>query len=110
MIRLTDIIILNWPRRRTPFYAPSKVGRASDGADSVERLHGPSKALECELLDRRSFPNHKTAKLAIFEYIEGWYNPRRRHSALGYKPPINYEKLMAQTAFLESSILSTKAG
>jgi putative transposase len=66
--------------------------------------------LECELLDRRSFPNHKAAKLAIFEYIEGWYNPRRRHSALGYKSPINYEKLMAQMHFVENPTLSTKAG
>jgi len=66
--------------------------------------------LECELIDRRSFPNHKEAKLAIFEYIEGWYNPYRRHSALQYKSPINYEKLMAQNAQVESSILSTKAG
>lgn len=54
--------------------------------------------LECELIDRRSFRNQAEAKLAIFEYIEGWYNPHRRHSAIRYKSPINYEKLTLQTA------------
>ena len=52
--------------------------------------------LECELIDRESFPNHSQAKLAIFEYIEGWYNPHRRHSAIKYQSPITYEKLMAR--------------
>ena len=51
--------------------------------------------LECELIDRHSFPNHSQAKLAIFEYIEGWYNPHRRHSAIRYLSPITYEKLIA---------------
>ena len=54
--------------------------------------------LECELIDRRSFKNQAETKLTIFEYIEGWYNPHRRHSAIRYKSPINYEKLTLQTA------------
>ncbi len=40
--------------------------------------------LECELLDRRSFQTQAEAKLAVFEFIEGFYNTRRRHSSLGY--------------------------
>jgi len=32
------------------------------------------------------------APLAIFDFIEGWYNPHRRHSALGYQSPINFER------------------
>ncbi len=42
--------------------------------------------LECELLARHSFPTHRAARLAIFDYIEGFYNTRRRHSALGIPP------------------------
>jgi putative transposase len=48
--------------------------------------------LECELLDRRRFPSQAEARMAIFEYLEGWYNPHRRHSALGYHSPLNYER------------------
>jgi putative transposase len=40
-------------------------------------------SLECELIDRRTFETKTEARLALFTYIEGWYNPRRRHSALG---------------------------
>ena len=48
--------------------------------------------LECELLDRHPFRSQADARMAIFEFIEGWYNPHRRHSALGYESPINYER------------------
>jgi len=47
--------------------------------------------LECELLDRQRFETQAAARLAVFEYIEGWYNPHRRHSALDYLSPRNYE-------------------
>lgn len=53
--------------------------------------------LECELLDRRKFKTKAESKVACFEFIEGWYNPPRRHSALGYKSPINYERSATQT-------------
>ena len=49
--------------------------------------------LECELIDRRCFRTHKEARLAIFSYIEGWYNPHRRHSSIAYHAPMAYEKL-----------------
>ncbi len=48
--------------------------------------------LECELLDRRRFPTQAEAKMAIFDFIEGFYNPHRRHSALGHESPVNYER------------------
>lgn len=48
--------------------------------------------LECELLDRHCFDNTTQAQEEIFDFIEGWYNPHRRHSALDYSSPINYEK------------------
>lgn len=50
-------------------------------------------SLECELIDRRRFRTQAEAKMAVFKYIEGFYNPRRRHSALDYLSPINYERL-----------------
>ena len=49
-------------------------------------------SLECELLDRRKFSSQAEARMACFSYIEGFYNPRRLHSALGYRSPISYEE------------------
>jgi putative transposase len=49
-------------------------------------------SLECELLDRHTMRTHAEARMAVFRYIEGWYNLHRRHSALDYQSPINYEK------------------
>ncbi len=54
--------------------------------------------LECELIDRRRFENPDHARREVFQFIEGWYNPRRRHSAIGYKSPINYERSIPPVA------------
>ena len=48
--------------------------------------------LECELIDRRSWQAKTEARFALFAYIEGWYNPRRRHSALGQISPAGFER------------------
>jgi putative transposase len=48
--------------------------------------------LECELLAERRFRTQAEAKMSVFEFVEGWYNPRRRHSALGYLSPIEFER------------------
>ena len=50
--------------------------------------------LECELLERRRFASQVEARMACFSFIEGFYNPTRRHSALGYRSPICYEQEM----------------
>ena len=55
--------------------------------------------LECELLDRRRFQTQAEARMAVFAFIEGFYNPRRSHSALGYLSPVAFERrhaIMAQ--------------
>jgi putative transposase len=63
------------------------VGDAYDNA-MAESFFG---TLECELLDRYSFRTPVEARTAVFRYIEGWYNPRRRHSSLGYLSPAKFE-------------------
>ena len=42
--------------------------------------------LECELLDRHRFRTQANTRIAAFDFIEGWYNPRRRHPSLDYRP------------------------
>jgi Integrase core domain len=41
---------------------------------------------------RRTFKTQAEARMAVFEFIEGFYNPRRRHSSLGYLSPVDYER------------------
>jgi putative transposase len=53
--------------------------------------------LECELLDRTRFVDRALAELAVFDFIEGFYNTRRRHSALGYLAPVVFEQRNART-------------
>ncbi len=49
-------------------------------------------SLECELIDRRVWKSFADARMAVFTWIEGWYNPRRRHSGIGQHSPMNFEK------------------
>ncbi|SCX96026.1 putative transposase [Nitrosospira sp. Nsp13] len=60
-------------------------------------------SLECELIDRRTFKTRTEARLAVFTWIEGWYNPRRRHSALEYLSPVNFER-KSPTSIPESDV------
>ena len=53
--------------------------------------------LEREILNRHKFKTHTEARMVIFEWLEGWYNPHRRHSSLGYLSPINYERRLLAT-------------
>jgi putative transposase len=43
--------------------------------------------LECELLDHVSFKTQVEARLAVFDFIEGFYNPQRRHSSIDHLSP-----------------------
>ncbi len=63
------------------------VGDAYDNAMAASFFS----TLEAELLSCRQFASQAEAKMACFSYIEGWYNPVRLHSALGYRSPIAYE-------------------
>jgi putative transposase len=65
----------------------------SDGTVTVNAVTESFFAtLECELLDQQRFRTRTEARVAIFDYIEGFYNPRRRHSTLGQLSPIDYDR------------------
>jgi putative transposase len=67
------------------------IGRRGDAFDNAV-AESFFATLECELLDRRTFKRRDQARLEVFEFIEGFYNPRRRHSALGYLSPERFEE------------------
>lgn len=67
------------------------MGSVGDAYDNA-MAEGFFATLERELLSQRRFKTPAEARLAVFEWIEGWYNPHRRHSSLGYVSPINYER------------------
>jgi putative transposase len=64
--------------------------------------------LETELLMRRRFIDRGTARRALFDYIEGWYNPHRRHSALGYLSPAEFERRWWQQPNAAQGTVSTE--
>ena len=49
------------------------------------------KTLKCEMVNHTYFATRAAARLATFEYIEGWYNRRRKHSVLNYRTPCQQE-------------------
>lgn len=53
------------------------------------------KTLKAELIWRQTWAARRQVELALFNYINGFYNPRRRHSALGGKSPLAFEKMAA---------------
>ena len=71
-----------------------KVASAYDNA-LMESFFG---SMQIELLDRRAWSTRAELGSAIFEWIEAFYNPRRRHSALGYRSPIEFETLHTTAA------------
>jgi putative transposase len=66
-----------------------RVGSAHDNALAESFVA----TLKTELLYRNAWPTRQAARTAIFEYIEGFYNTRRRHSALGYLSPAEFEEV-----------------
>lgn len=73
------------------------MGSRGDAYDNAQAESFMS-TFKTELVDRQSWPTRDHARRAIFDYIEGWYNPRRRHSALNYQSPIEYEKIITKAA------------
>jgi len=67
-------------------------------------------SLECELIDRSTFRSRREARIAVFQWIEAWYNPLRRHSGIGRMSPVNFERRYLFNPIAESVNLSVKAG
>jgi putative transposase len=88
-------------RRCTLMGVRPSMGSVGDAYDNAmcESFFG---TLEAELLDRYTFRTPVAARSAVFRYIEGWYNPKRRHSALGYQSPANFEAKNRPTAGAKS--------
>ena len=85
------------PIHGCPLHRPLQAGRhhpsnrsKGDCFDNAvsESFHA---SLKKELIYRHAWPTRAEARTAVFEYIEGWFNPRRRHSTLGYLSPADYE-------------------
>ncbi len=76
------------------------MGRVGSAYDNALAESFVATTLKTELLYGTWWPTQQSVKTAIFEYIEGFYNTRRRHSALGYTSPSEFEevKLAAEGA------------
>lgn len=66
--------------------------------------------LEAELLSRHSFDDHAEARRHLFDYIEGFYNSRRLHSALDYRAPFAYERHYQSTTYPEKQVRPPNPG
>ena len=84
----TSLAIDNRCREASARLSMGSVGDAYDNAMAESFFS----TLECELHARRRFRSQAEARMAVFSYIEGFYNPLRLHSALGYRSPIAFEQ------------------
>jgi transposase InsO family protein len=67
----------------------SRPGRCQDNAVAESFFH----TLKAEWIYHFDFATREQARLAIFDYVEGFYNPTRLHSTLNYRSPAEYEKM-----------------
>jgi putative transposase len=74
----------------------ASMGRRGDAYDNAA-CENVISTIKNELIKRRSWTSRDQARLAVFSYIEAFYNPRRRHSALGYQNPIDYQNMTQET-------------
>lgn len=65
----------------------SRRGKCWDNAIAESFFH----TLKVELVHEQHYKTREEAKRSLFQYIEGYYNQRRRHSAIDYKAPFEFE-------------------
>ncbi len=80
------------------------MGRRGDAFDNAV-AESFFATLETELLDRSTFRSRDQARLALFHWIEGFYNTRRRHSTLGQRSPANYERIMLREDLVTAAVV-----
>jgi putative transposase len=74
------------------FPSMGRVGSALDNAAMAESF---ASTLKAEMPDRL-LPTREAARMVVFDYIEGFYNPTRRHSSIGYMSPADYERAIVE--------------
>jgi putative transposase len=89
--RGTQYTSLAFGQRLTEAGIAASVGSVGDAYDNA-LAESFFASLETELISRCAWPTRDAARLAVFEYIEAFYNRQRRHSALGYLSPDQFER------------------
>ena len=94
--RTKGVSIRRWPSGAVagrPECGRRRARSATATTTPCVRASSPPSSVSCS--NRRCFPTHAVARREIFDYIEAWYNRHRRHSALNYESPMNFERRVA---------------
>jgi transposase InsO family protein len=92
----TEYTAVAFGERCTKLGIQMSMGSVGDCFDNA-MMESFFSSLEAEVLDRNRFRTRQEARRAIFSWIEGWYNTRRRHSGIGYVAPREFERRFAKT-------------
>ena len=74
------------------------MGRVASSVDNT-MMESFWSTMQRELLDTREWDSPEQLASAIFEWVEAWYNPHRRHSSIGYLSPIEFENQYYETLY-----------
>ena len=89
--RLMKAAGLRGVSRRKSIRTTTPHKRVRPASDRVDRNFIADQPNRLWVADITYVPTGAEARMAVFEFIEGWYNPGRRHSALAYRSPVNFE-------------------